>query len=132
MNKFDVSTWRVLLVDDEPDSNEIVKMVLSARGATVFEAADGQEGLEIFRHRRPNLVLTDISMPEVDGWELLQQIRVSGDGLERTPVIALTAHAMVGDRERVLEAGFDGYMSKPLSMLTLVDDLVECLSQRPG
>jgi CheY-like chemotaxis protein len=130
MDKLDVSTWRVLLVDDEPDSNEIVKMVLSARGATVFEAADGQEGLEIFRHRRPNLVLTDISMPEVDGWELLQRIRVSGDGLERTPVIALTAHAMIGDRERVLEAGFDGYMSKPLSMLTLVDDLVECLNQQ--
>ncbi len=129
MDRSDIPRWRVLIVDDEADSNEIVRMVLTSLGATVYEASNGQQGLELFRRERPTLVLTDISMPEMDGWEFLEHIRVSNNGQERTPVIALTAHAMVGDREKVLATGFDGYMSKPLHMLTLADDLIQCLNE---
>jgi len=124
--------WRVLVVDDEPDSIDVVTMVLSASGATVFTAANGQEGLVIFKQRQPTLILTDLSMPEMDGWELIKEIRQSKNG-HTTPVIALTAHAMSGDKERVLAGGFDGYLSKPLKMFTLLDDLKSCLgSKTPG
>lgn len=113
---------RILVVDDEPDSIEVVKLVLSAAGAIVTEAADGRSGLEKFLFSQPGLVLTDLSMPEMDGWELLAAIRKHENG-RKTPVIALTAHAMDGDKERVMGAGFDGYMDKPLTLFTLLKDL---------
>jgi CheY-like chemotaxis protein len=118
------STWRVLVVDDEEDSIEIVQMVLSAIGASVYRASNGAEGLEIFKTNRPNLVLTDISMPAVDGTEMLKAIREMENGTTKTPVIALTAHTMVGDKDKYLRAGFDGYLGKPLHMMTLVEDII--------
>jgi CheY-like chemotaxis protein len=127
MSYSDLSEWRVLVVDDEPDSVEIIDIVLSSAGATVYQANDGKEAVEIFSRVHPTLVLTDISMPEMDGWEMLKQIRSSKNG-SGVPVVALTAHAMSGDRERVIEAGFAGYMSKPLAVFTFLDDLVECLN----
>jgi CheY-like chemotaxis protein len=122
----DLSHWRVLVVDDEPDSIEIVRMVLSAADATVYTAANGIQAFEVFKREMPSLVLTDLSMPERDGWQLLQDIRSYENG-HQTPVVALTAHAMAGDRERVADAGFDGYLSKPLHMITLLTDLKACL-----
>jgi two-component system, cell cycle response regulator DivK len=124
MNLSNLSTWRVLVVDDEEDSIEIVEMVLFAVGAIVYRASNGQEGLAVFSQAQPNLVLTDLSMPEVDGWEMLKAIRKLENGTLRTPVIALTAHAMMGDRDRILAAGFDGYLGKPLHMVTLIEDLI--------
>lgn len=129
MDKSKLGGWRVLVIDDEPDSIDVVTMVLSASGATVFTAANGQEALEIFKQRQPTLVLTDLSMPEMDGWQLLQEIRKVQNG-HTTPVIALTAHAMIGDKERVLAGGFDGYLSKPLKMFTLLEDLQSCLQSK--
>ncbi|MBN1119662.1 MAG: response regulator [Anaerolineae bacterium] len=128
MNRPDLSEWRVLVVDDEPDSIEIIEMVLGAAGATVYQAGDGKEAMNIFSRVHPTLVLSDISMPEMDGWEMLKQIKASKNGAS-VPVVALTAHAMLGDRERIIGAGFAGYMSKPLAIFTLLDDLVECLER---
>ena len=122
----DPSTWRVLVVDDEPDSIEILRIVLLAVEATVYTASNGLEALDIFQQEAPSIVLTDLSMPERDGWQLLKDIRRSENG-DHTPVIALTAHAMAGDKQRVIEAGFDGYLSKPLRMVTLLQDLQACL-----
>ncbi len=123
----ELTNWRVLVVDDEEDSIEVVAMVLHASGATVFGATDGKVGLSLFEQEHPTLILTDLSMPEMDGWELLKAIRASEDG-QRVPVIALTAHAMVGDKERVMEAGFDGYLGKPLKMFTFLEELTKCLN----
>lgn len=128
MNPADLSTWRVLVVDDEPDSTEIVRLVLLAANATVFTANDGIEAFDVFKRESPSIVLTDLSMPERDGWQLLKDIRSSENG-SHTPVVALTAHAMAGDKNRVLEAGFDGYLSKPLRMVTLLNDLQACLEK---
>ena len=121
-----LESLRILVIDDEPDSVDILKMVLSTVGATMFTASNGQEGLAIFRREDLDLILTDLSMPDVDGWQLLEQIRKEQNG-KKIPVIALTAHAMAGDRERVMTAGFDGYLSKPVKMFTLLADLEECL-----
>lgn len=128
MNTPDLSSLRILVVDDEPDTLEVVRLVLSSVGAEVYEANNGQEAFDLFQQQDFDVVLTDLSMPQVDGWQLLESIRSHPDG-QHIPVIALTAHAMVGDRERVLEAGFTGYMKKPLKMFTFLQDLEECLGQ---
>ena len=124
INTSNPSSWRVLVVDDEEDSIEVVQMVLAAVGASVFSASNGEEGLHVFSSQHPNLVLTDISMPTIDGTAMLKAIRTMENGLTKTPVIALTAHAMVGDKDRFLNEGFDGYLGKPLHMTTLVEDLI--------
>lgn len=132
MNLTNPSTWRVLVVDDEVDSVEVVDMVLSSVGAVVYQASNGKEGLAAFNKEHPDIVLTDISMPEVDGLAMLKEIRGIENGGGRTPIIALTAHAMVGDKDRILAAGFDGYLAKPLHMTTLVDDVIMCLVSQKG
>lgn len=124
MGKVDFSRARVLVVDDEPDSIEVVRMVLMANGATVFEARNGRSALEVLKSEQLTLVLTDLSMPFMDGWEMLKAIRAD-DKIKHLPVLAMTAHARVG--EKVLEAGFDGYMIKPLRMFTFIQDLTTCL-----
>lgn len=134
MTSADFSTWQVLVVDDEPDSIEIVRLVLLSVGATVYTASNGVEALEVFKRESPSIVLTDLSMPERDGWQLLQDIRKAENGTH-TPVVALTAHAMAGDKQRVIDAGFDGYLSKPLRMVTLLQDLqtyLEKINSREG
>ncbi len=118
----DPTTWRVLIVDDEPDNLEMVADTLAFFGVTVHVAANGQECLNCMSHFGPNMILMDLSMPVMDGWETRSRVREL-DGYTRIPIIALTAHAMVGDRERALSAGFDGYLTKPISVPTLLKDL---------
>lgn len=125
----DLSAWKVLVVDDEPDSIEVVTLVLEASGALVTRASTGEEALACYRQERPTLVLTDLSMPEMDGWALLKAIRELDDG-HKPPIIALTAHAMLGDKDRVMKEGFNGYLSKPLKMYTLLDDLKTILKTK--
>jgi CheY-like chemotaxis protein len=129
MDVMDLSAWKVLAVDDEPDSLEVLIEALSMHDASVRGAASGQEALELLQSLHPTLVITDLSMPDLDGYQLLHKIKRM-DGLRETPVIALTAHAMAGDRERILAAGFDGYVSKPLRIATLAADILAVLSSR--
>jgi CheY-like chemotaxis protein len=129
MKRVDTSGWCVLVVDDEPDSVEIVRIVLRASGANVLEAHTGEEALAAFQKESPTVVLTDLSMPDMDGWQLLEAVRRRENKHNHIPVIALTAHAMAGDRERVMGAGFDGYLSKPLSMLSLLEDISKILTK---
>ena len=130
MTKQDISDWRVLIVDDEFDSIEVLMMVLTASGAQVVYASNGVEGLALFKAERPTLILTDLSMPEMDGWQMLNEIRRIDNNHHKTPVIALTAHAMAGDQELVMKQGFDGYLSKPLKLFTLLDDLKQIVGKQ--
>ncbi len=116
------STWSVLLVDDEPDNIEVVADTLVFFGMTVRTAVNGLEALEIMHTFLPDVILLDLSMPRMDGWTARSAIK-SDPRTRHIPVIALSAHAMAGDKERALEAGFDGYMTKPVSVPTLVEDL---------
>lgn len=115
--------WDVLLVDDEPDSLEVAQRILKFYSANVLAAENGQEALAIAVKARPKFVLTDLSMPVLDGWGLLYEMRQDPRTLE-TPVFALTAHAMTGDRERALAAGFHNYLTKPLMPATFINDLL--------
>ena len=104
---------RILVIEDTPELLELLEIVLRADGHEVSAAAHGMEGLVIARSVLPNLILVDVEMPGMDGFEVLRHLRLDSRLAER-PVVALTACAMPGDRERVLNAGFTGYISKPI------------------
>lgn len=116
------STWVILLVDDEIDNLEVVTETLMFFGATVKTAANGTVALDLLETYSPTLIVTDLSMPVMDGWQLRKRIKeLPGKG--DIPIMALTAHAMLGDKERALNAGFEGYITKPINVLTLVQDI---------
>lgn len=126
MNNF--SQWTVLIVDDEPDNREIAETVLSFNGVKSHTAVDGADGLKQLETLSPTFVLLDLSMPIMDGWEMFKLMRAN-PVTAHIPVIALTAHAMTGDRERVYEAGFDGYIAKPFRIGTFMNELMQCLNK---
>lgn len=123
-----IAGWTVLVIDDEPDSLEVAQRVLTFQGAKVHTASNGAEGLEIARSVRPSFILSDISMPVMDGWEFIHNVLADPE-TSSIPVIALTAHAMPGDKERILKAGFYSYLTKPLSPLSFLQDLLSLFSE---
>jgi two-component system, cell cycle response regulator DivK len=125
----EVAGWVVLIVDDEPDNLGVARKILSFYGAEVHLAEDGQNGLEVLSQIEPSFILLDLSMPTMDGWEMLKRVRTQPETAD-LPVIALTAHAMPGDEDRALEAGFDGYITKPFRLSSLLDDIKQCLPAR--
>lgn len=124
----ETSKWIVLIVDDEPDNRIIAEKVLLFGGAKVYTALHGEDGLEQLATMRPSFILLDLSMPVMDGWEMLKLVR-SNALTASIPVIALTAHAMAGDRERVMEAGFNGYIAKPFRLGSFISDIKNCFRE---
>ncbi|HEC22855.1 MAG TPA: response regulator [Chloroflexi bacterium] len=122
----ETSNWTVLIVEDEPDNLSVAEKVLTFYGAEVLTARDGMEGLEILKKVKPTFILMDLSMPKMDGWEMLKAVRANPK-TAHLPVIALTAHAMAGDEKRVMEAGFDGYITKPFRLASFMDKIKACL-----
>jgi CheY-like chemotaxis protein len=113
---------RILIVEDNPANLYLLEYLLTARGHTTVAAMNGVEGLEQLRAVRPDLVLCDLQMPRLDGYEVLREIR--GDpGLVGIPIVAVTAYSMPGDRLRVTLAGFDGYLTKPFNPETVVTQI---------
>jgi two-component system, cell cycle response regulator DivK len=107
---------KILIVEDSPDNMKLFRTLLTLKGYEVTGLAGGDGLLDAIQGATPDLVLMDIQLPGKDGFALLREIRSSPFGTVR--VIALTAHAMTGDRERALEAGFDGYITKPIDVRT--------------
>jgi len=122
---------RVLVADDNPAGRELVREGLAGYASSIIEASDGREAIEKIRETRPDLVLLDIQMPEMDGYAVLQEIR-KDPALLGLRVVALTAFAMQGDRERALEAGFDDYLTKPVSVAKLKEQLESKQPEPPG
>jgi CheY-like chemotaxis protein len=122
--------FTVLVIDDEPDGIHIVELLLTRYGARVIGAANGTMGVLTAQKEHPNLIISDISMPMMDGWKLMSALR-NHERTKDIPVIALTAHALHGDRERVLAAGFHNYIAKPLKPRTFVYDLMNLLVDLP-
>jgi CheY-like chemotaxis protein len=123
--------WRVVVVDDEEDSQMVAVMMLQMAGAEVLTADNGREGLSVIRNSRPHLVISDLSMPELDGWGMMRELNMDRTTMD-IPVIALTAHAMVGDRERAIHAGFTNYITKPLDPEKFLSQLASLVSEVPG
>jgi PAS domain S-box-containing protein len=122
---------RVLVADDNPAGRELVREGLAEHVSSIIEASDGREALNKIRETRPDLVLLDIQMPEMDGYAVLREIR-QDPSLHGLRVVALTAFAMQGDRERALEAGFDDYLTKPVSVAKLKAQLEPPAEIRPS
>jgi signal transduction histidine kinase/CheY-like chemotaxis protein len=123
------TTLTVLVIDDEPLNRMLSREVLERAGWQVFEACDGAEGVRFTETKNPDVILCDIQMPVMDGIAVLQELRLHSEHVEKT-IIALTAYAMTGDAEALLEKGFDGYLSKPINIPTFVDDIKKIHHQR--
>jgi two-component system cell cycle response regulator len=117
---------RVLVVEDNPASLDLMVYLLKAFGHTPLSARDGIEGIAAARRERPDLILCDIQLPGADGVEVCRQLK-QDPGLEKIPLVAITAYAMVGDRERMLGEGFNGYLSKPINPETFIADMAPYL-----
>jgi two-component system cell cycle response regulator DivK len=123
--------YRVLVVDDSNLNRKVVSTVLQSCGFEVLEAVDGEQAFEITTAELPDLVLMDVQLPKVDGYEVTRRLRRQ-PVTQHIPVIALTAHAMAGEKERAAEAGCDGYISKPVNTRTLVGEIMPYLTDREG
>lgn len=118
----------ILYIEDNLGNRLLVRRVLEARGYTVFEAQDGSDGLRAAAELRPDLILLDINLPKVDGYDLADRFRGMAH-LDDVPVLAITSNVMKGDRERALAAGCDGYIQKPIDIERLPAQVEEVLRQ---
>jgi len=121
----------ILLVEDTIANRALVVKLLKAAGHDVIEAADAAAGIREAQTTRPDLVLMDLSLPGMDGWEALRRLRADG-GTRDLRIVALTAHAMAGTRDEALAAGFDGYLSKPIDAMSFAETVSRFLGERRG
>ena len=122
---------KILLVEDHEEIWDFLSRRLTRRGYEVVVAPDGQQGLDKARSDAPDLLLLDMNLPVMDGWTVAQTLK-GDDATKSIPIIALTAHAMAGDREKALAAGCDDYHAKPIDFSKLVDQIETALASRGG
>jgi two-component system, cell cycle response regulator DivK len=121
-------TKRILVVEDQPDNRTILRDLLSAAGYHVLEAADGVAGVRMALAERPDLILMDIQMPEIDGYEATRRLKAE-PGMSATPIIAVTSFALSGDEAKSRAAGCDGYVAKPFSPRQLLSEVRRFLGE---
>ncbi len=117
----------ILIVEDEPRNLTLLRDLLQVSGYTTIEATDGEKGVELARAKKPDLILMDVQMPEMDGLEATRILKADAT-TSNIPVLALTSYAMKGDKERILEVGCDGYLAKPFDIQELLQKVGEYLS----
>ncbi|MDZ4766117.1 MAG: response regulator [Chloroflexota bacterium] len=118
--------WDILLVDDSIESLNVLEIVLKHYGAVVHRATQGAEALDVITAVRPRLIICDLAMPVMDGWDLITRLK-QDPTLARTPIIVLTAHAQRGERERALAAGYDAFFTKPITPGVFIEELLVML-----
>jgi CheY-like chemotaxis protein len=120
--------WNVLVVEDEPDSMDLVQSILSYHGAGCMVASNAEVALDLLQNTVPTVIIIDLALPGMNGWELLQQIR-QDTRLSAVPCAAITAYHATGMDDEVLDAGFDAYFPKPLDATHFVGQLVQLLKR---
>jgi two-component system cell cycle response regulator DivK len=120
---------KILIVDDNQDSRELAVQILKNVGYQMIEAADGEDALEKANTENPDIILMDISIPKIDGYEVTRRLK-SQVSFKDIPIIALTAHAMKGDKEKAMEAGCEGYISKPIDIHELPNQIKSYLKDK--
>ena len=121
---------RILLVEDNDMNRDMLSRRLQRKGHEVLLAADGMQAILMAESEAPDLILLDMSLPVIDGWEAARRLKAS-PSTARVPIVALTAHAMAGDREKALAAGCDDYDTKPVDFLNLTAKIDKILSRLP-
>jgi Response regulators consisting of a CheY-like receiver domain and a winged-helix DNA-binding domain len=124
-----MSKGRILVVEDNMDNYELVRFVLERAGYDVFLAMNGRDGVAAARLQKPDLILTDLTMPEMDGWAAAEKLKAD-EITKSIPLYALSAHTLPSDRKRALEAGCDGYISKPIHMAGFLDVVERALGRK--
>lgn len=114
--------WKILIVEDNQDNRELAVKVLRNKGFETVEAVDGEEAIEKAVSEKPDLILLDISLPKLTGYEVAKRLK-SMEEFKEIPIVAFTAHAMKGDREKVIVEGFEGYISKPINIREFPDQV---------
>jgi len=120
----------VLLVEDNEMNRDMLSRRLIRRGFDVLMAVDGEQGVQMAKSEKPDLILMDMSLPILDGWGATRQIKAEAS-TQSIPLIALTAHAMAGDRDKALEAGCDDYDTKPIELPRLLQKMATLLNEKP-
>lgn len=122
---------KILLVEDNDMNRDMLSRRLARRGYEVTMATDGQQGVDMARSEAPDLILMDMSLPVIDGWEATRRLKDAAE-TQAIPVIALTAHAMMGDREKAVEAGCDDFDTKPVELPRLLEKIEALLGGKAG
>jgi CheY-like chemotaxis protein len=121
---------KILLVEDNEMNRDMLSRRLTRRGFSIVMAMDGEQAVAVAQAERPDLILMDLSLPIIDGWEATRRIKAT-EATKHIPIIALTAHAMSGDREKAMSAGCDDYDTKPIEMPRLLDKMNALLALPP-
>ncbi len=119
---------KILIVEDNPVHTRLIEMTLRAKNYTILKATNGEEALVVAIKERPDLIMMDLNLPKMNGFEVTKKLR-ENPAFRYTPIIALTAYAMEGDRERIIDSGCDMYMTKPINARELPEVIAEMLSQ---
>ncbi|PJF22948.1 MAG: response regulator [Phototrophicales bacterium] len=120
---------KILYIEDNPQNMRLIRKIVTSAGYEMIEAMDGKSGLAATMRENPDLILMDINLPDIDGTEVTARIK-SDPQVAHIPIIALTANAMIGDREAYLSAGCDGYLAKPVSRTELLNTLAHFLEAK--
>lgn len=120
---------KILIVEDNPQNMRLIEMTLRARGYSLLKATDGEEALDIAIREKPDLIMMDLNLPKVSGLEVTERLRQM-PAFNHIPIIAVTAHAMKGDEEKIIEAGCDAYLPKPINTRQLPEVVAEMLLKR--
>ena len=121
----------VLCIEDHPDNMMLIRRILQPASYNVFEAGTGRQGLAIAENQDLDLILLDINLPDIDGYEVARRLRANPKcSLTRTPIVALTANAMKGDSKKAIDAGCDVYMSKPINIIELLETVEALVGKR--
>lgn len=124
-----MSKGRILVVEDNIDNYELVRFILERAGYDVFLAINGRDGVSAARLQKPDLILMDLGMPEMDGWLAAEKLKAD-DSTRSIPLYALSAHTLPAERKRALEAGCDGYVSKPIHMAGFLEVIEEAFGMQ--
>lgn len=124
-----LSNAKILYIEDNLENRILIRRILQAEGYTMLEAASAAQAIAVVRRQKPDLILMDINMPDMDGYTLTTRLKAI-PGLRQIPIIALTANVMKGDRERTLEAGCDGYLQKPVDVDALPQQVMQFLERQ--
>lgn len=123
-----MSKGNILIVEDNMDNYELVRFVLERNDYDVFLAVNGRDGVDAARLQKPDLIIMDLSLPEMDGWDATRHIKQDPE-TKHIPLVALTVHTLPADRKRALDAGVDAYLTKPINMSALLNVINERVAQ---
>jgi CheY-like chemotaxis protein len=126
-----MSKGRILIVEDDMDNYELVRFILERAGYDVFLAVNGRDGVDAARFQKPDLILMDLGLPEMDGWRAAQKLKAE-ETTKSIPLFALTAHTLPAERKRAMQAGCDSYVSKPIHVEGFLNLIESALAVRLG